>query len=152
MKDVYKLSRSGTIRWMVQRELLERFGDGRPFRWRDVRDAYKRAWKSLRKKEPYFDPTLGVRNLLDETDWIINHQDSVPIYYAGGQSYHKGIWRTIVPVDQLRECQHYNATGQAQDAGTIYYWDEPGSPKCVVCRKLHPNPINVRRIGKHEVF
>lgn len=157
MKNGYKLSRPNSIQGIVQREILERFGDGRPFRWKDVRDAYRKAYKRVRGKDLGVDPTLGVTEFFRNTDWIIHHQDSKPHEYYSGthglqQSYYKGIWHTVVPLEQLEECTRWQERGMTKDTGTTYYWDEPGSPKCVVCRKIHPNPINVQRIGRYEVF
>lgn len=155
----YERARPGTIKWEVEGELLARFGDGRPFRWRDVRDAYKRAWKRVKgngRNEIPYEPTLGVSRFLERTDWIIWHQDSRPDYshsrFNGQFYYHKGIWHSIVGEDELMNCRRLNETEQVERPDVVYYYDEPGSPKCAVCRMIHTNPINVRKIGRYEVF
>ena len=156
MKSAYELSKPGSIAREVQDDLLRRFGDGQPFRWMDVRDAYKRAWKKIKGKgvkDIPFEPSIAISKLMDRARWIVQHQDSNPRIGSDGHEYYcLGIWRSIVPERQVQECKWLSENGHIKDTGTVYYYDEPGCPKCAFCKKIHTNPYNIRRIGRYEVF
>lgn len=153
MQVQYERSRKSSIAFLVEEEILQKFGDGRPFRWRDVRDAYKRAWSKVNKKKVTFEPTLGTNSFMRETPWIVHHMESDVPYELGGHFYWSyGIWRSVIPLEQFHDCLMWEKRGEIQKNNGVYYYPDPSSPQCRCCDKLHPNPFNVKPLGRHEVF
>jgi hypothetical protein len=140
-RDVFKLARPGSIRREVQDGLIRRFGDGQPFRWKDVRDEYRRAWKMIKgkgKRECPFEPTLAVSECIRVTPFIIKHLK--PKWIEGHPQH---AWMSVVPLREKLNCDRRR--DEYHDLRDERYY-------CVLCRRYHREPVKSPPLGKYNTM
>jgi hypothetical protein len=129
-KKIYRnlFSREGTLSREIQERVLEKFGDGTPFRWRDVNKIAVKALKDVRNIDGV-GGQYATDNFLTRNIWVVRHPA------LGEERF--GRYFSIVDPESLQRCLEHGARETSRGSPR---WLDPDY-YCLACHRKHPRPF-----------